>query len=177
MPIVKVALLAPAVLLACAAACLANPGRPRFVLLLAEGGALTALAIAVCAVGLLATDGPGAGPLLGHSGLGFSMRLDAVSVTMLLLVTFIGWVVVRYASTYLDGEDRQGAFTGWLCLTLAAVLLLVTAGTLAQLVAAWIATSLFLHRLLLFYPERAGAWRARSSSPHAWATSRCLPRR
>ena len=62
--------------------------------------------------------------------------------------------------TYLDGEARQGAFTGWLCLTLASVLLLVTAGNLFQLVIAWIATSLFLHRLLLFYPQRIGAQRA-----------------
>jgi NAD(P)H-quinone oxidoreductase subunit 5 len=79
---------------------------------------------------------------------------------MLLLVTFIGWVVVRYAGTYLDGEARQGAFTGWLCLTLATVVLLVTAGSLIQLVLAWIGTSLFLHRLLLFYPDRVAAQRA-----------------
>ena len=79
---------------------------------------------------------------------------------MLLLVSFIGWVVVRYTATYLDGEARQGAFTGWLCMTLASVLLLVLSGNLAQLVLAWIATSLFLHRLLLFYPDRIAARRA-----------------
>jgi NAD(P)H-quinone oxidoreductase subunit 5 len=87
-------------------------------------------------------------------------ELDAVSGVMLLLVTFIGWVVVRYARTYLDGEARQGLFTGWLCLTLATVVLLVTAGNLLQLVLAWIGTSLFLHRLLLFYPNRVAAQRA-----------------
>jgi NAD(P)H-quinone oxidoreductase subunit 5 len=79
---------------------------------------------------------------------------------MLVLVTFIGWIVIRYAGTYLDGEARQGPFTGWLCATLAAVLLLVTAGNLLQLVLAWIATSVFLHRLLLFYPGRVSAQRA-----------------
>ena len=52
------------------------------------------------------------------------------------------------------------AETGWLCATLAAVLLMVQAGTLTLLVAAWIATSLCLHRLLLFYPDRPGAQRA-----------------
>ena len=86
--------------------------------------------------------------------------IDVVSATMLLLVAFIGWVVARYAATYLDGEPRQGPFTGWFCLTLAAVILLVTAVNLFQLAFAWIATSLFLHRLLLFYPDRAGARRA-----------------
>ena len=91
---------------------------------------------------------------------GTATTLDAVSATMLLLVTFIGWIVVRYARTYLDGEARQGPFLGWLCVTLAAVLLLVTAGNLLQLLLAWIATSLLLHRLLLFYPDRVAARRA-----------------
>ena len=89
-----------------------------------------------------------------------SVRLDAVSVTMLMLVSFIGAVVIRYAATYLDGEARQGKFTGWLCLTLAAVLVLVVAGNLLLLTAAWIAMSLCLHRLLLFYPDRVQAVRA-----------------
>lgn len=161
MSIFDLPLLAPAALLACAAACFLNPGRrPRLVLPLAEAAALATLAIAITSAVVLAVMGPGAGSHLGGDGIGLSVRLDAVSATMFLLVTFIGWIVVRYASRYLDGEDRQGAFTGWLCLTLAAVLLFVTAGTLALLVAAWIATSLFLHRLLLFYAERPGARRA-----------------
>ncbi|HUO22071.1 MAG TPA: proton-conducting transporter membrane subunit, partial [Caulobacteraceae bacterium] len=105
-------------------------------------------------------SGPGASPLVGFAGAGLSVRLDAISAAMSLLVTFIGWVVVRYSATYLDGEARQGAFTGWLCLTLASVLLLVSAGNLVLLVAAWIATSLFLHRLLLFYSNRVAARRA-----------------
>ena len=78
--------------------------------------------------GLAHPDGPADSRLIGLDGVGLSIRLDAVSVTMLLLVAFIGWVVVRYAATYLDGEARQGPFTGWLCMTLASVLLLVTAG-------------------------------------------------
>jgi NAD(P)H-quinone oxidoreductase subunit 5 len=55
---------------------------------------------------------------------------------------------------------RQGSFTGWLCATLAAVMLLVIAGNTLQLALAWIATSVFLHKLLLFYPERVAAQRA-----------------
>ena len=39
-------------------------------------------------------------------------------------------------------------------------MLLVIAGNLFQLVSAWVATSLFLHRLLLFYPDRVAARRA-----------------
>jgi len=160
-PVFDLALIAPALLLAGATACFSHPGRrPTAVLRVAEGSALAALAAAVLSMIVLARTSSGTGSLIGINGIGLSVRLDAVSTTMLLLVTFIGWIVLRYASTYLDGEDRQGAFTGWLCLTLAAVLLLVTAGNLAQLVASWIATSLFLHRLLIFYGDRPGARRA-----------------
>lgn len=97
------------------------------------------------------------GALLGANGIGFSARLDAVSCSLFLLVAFVGVIVVQYSRNYMDGDARQGAFISGLCLTLAAVLLVVLAGNLVQLVVAWIATSLSLHRLLVFYPERRGA--------------------
>nr|WP_295833142.1 proton-conducting transporter membrane subunit [uncultured Azospirillum sp.] len=154
-------LLSPIALLLAAFAGFRTPGRrPGSVPRLAEGAALAAFAVALLSAGLLALTGAGTSPLLGAAGVGLSVRLDAVSATMLTLVSFVGWIVVRYTATYLDGEDRQGAFTGWLCATLASVLLLVQAGNLVHFVLAWIATSLFLHRLLLFYPNRPTARRA-----------------
>lgn len=152
---------APAGLMVAAAAGFLGPGqRPRFSLGLAEAVALAAIVVSGWALALLVRDGPATMALPGLAGAGLSIRLDAVSATMLLLVSFIGWVVVRYSRAYLDGEARQGAFTGWLCATLACVMMFVLAGNLFQLVGAWIATSLALHRLLLFYPERASAQRA-----------------
>lgn len=152
---------APAALLLSAAISFASAGcRPRFVPWLAEISSLIALGIAGVCAALLAAHGAWDSSLIGARGIGLSIRLDAVSSVMLLLVSFIGWVVLRYTATYLDGEPRQGAFTGWLSLTLAAVLVLVLSGNLVQLVFAWIATSLCLHRLLLFYPERISAQRA-----------------
>jgi NAD(P)H-quinone oxidoreductase subunit 5 len=160
-PIYLSPLLAPVPLLLSAVIGFLNRGRrPKLLPKLAEAAALLALVAAVVSATGLVLFGPGVSLVIGFHGVGLSARLDAVSAVMLLLVTFIGWVVVRYAGTYLDGEARQGPFTGWLCLTLASVLLLVTAGNLFQLVIAWIATSLFLHRLLLFYPERIAAQRA-----------------
>jgi NAD(P)H-quinone oxidoreductase subunit 5 len=141
--------------------CALGPGqRPRRMARLAEACALLTLLIAVAALVELVRSGSGSSALLGVAGIGLSARLDAVSASMLLLVGFVGWVVVRYTRTYLDGEARQGAFTGWLCTLLAAVLLLVEAGNLVQLVVAWIAISFALRRLLLFYPERVAAQRA-----------------
>lgn len=154
-------LLAPLILLLAAFA-------PRFMqgvtvqkgAMFAEAASLAAIAVAVLSAIVLAASGSGDSFLIGLFGVGLSVRLDVVSVVMLLLVTFIGWVVVRYARTYLDGEERQDAFTFWLLATLAAVLLLVQSGNVVQFVGAWIATSMCLHKLLLFYPDRVAAQRA-----------------
>lgn len=161
MPIDLLPLLAPAALLLIAVVGFISRGRqPRVLSRIAEASALLALAVGVISAVLLIMHGPADSRLIGLGGVGLSIRLDAVSAVMFLLVSFIGWVVVRYAATYLDGEARQGAFTGWLCMTLASVLLLVLSGNLVQLVLAWVATSFFLHRLLLFYPDRIAARRA-----------------
>ena len=154
-------LLAPLILIVAAFA-------PRFVqgvtaqkgALIAEGAALLTIVVAIGAALLLATKGSGDSVLFGLLGVGLSVRLDIISVVMLLLVSFIGWVVVRYARTYLDGEARQDVFTFWLLATLATVLLLVQSGNVTQFVGAWIATSACLHKLLVFYPDRVAAQRA-----------------
>jgi len=154
-------LLAPVLLSLGATLGFLRPGRrPHLSLALIETAAVGAMLAALTSLALLVLKGPGEADLNGLGSIGDLVRLDAVSAPMLVLVSFIGWVVVRYSRTYLDGESRQGAFMGWLCLTLAFVLLLVIAGNLFQLLAAWIATSLSLHRLLLFYPGRVAAQRA-----------------
>ncbi|MEH6696810.1 MAG: proton-conducting transporter membrane subunit [Hyphomonas sp.] len=97
-------------------------------------------------------------PLHDHAG--FSLRLDYVSTLLFVLVSFVGAIVLNYSRTYLDGEARQGAFLGWMSLTLGSVILLVLSNSLIILAVAWITTSLFLHQLLLFYPERPRARQA-----------------
>ncbi|MGL4239104.1 proton-conducting transporter transmembrane domain-containing protein [Tabrizicola sp.] len=149
--------LAPLILLLCAGFGALRPGRrPGPIATIAELAGLATMAVAVTAAGLLILHGPATATLLP----GLSVRLDVISVVMLCLVSFVGWVVLRYAGSYVDGEARQGAFMGWMCMTLAAVMLLVTAGHLVQLVIAWVATSLSLHQLLLFYRDRVQARRA-----------------
>ncbi|MFB4203739.1 NADH-quinone oxidoreductase subunit L [Arhodomonas sp. KWT2] len=149
MPIQALPALAPIALAVAAAFGLLRPGRrPLGVARAAQVAALLAVAAAAVAVGVLAWSGP-----TTVTGI----RLDAVSASLLALVTLVGWVVLRYTASYMDGEAREGAFTGWLCATLSSVMLLVISGHLLLLVAAWIATSVCLHRLLLFYPQRRRA--------------------
>ncbi len=154
-------LIAPAALLLSAAVAFTRPGRrPTLLPKLAETASLIALAAAVVSAALVFWLGPATSPLIGLAGVGISTRLDVISVAMLVLVAFVGWIVLRYSASYLDGESRQGAFLGWMAATLAAVLLLVQAGNLVHFVVAWIATSLCLHQLLLFYRGRVQATRA-----------------
>lgn len=161
MPVHLTPLLVPIPLMIAAALAFLSPGiRPRAVVRVTEGAAVLSLVGALAMVAILMTAGSNSLPTNESAGGILSSPMDSVSVTMCALVAFIGWVVVRYASTYLDGETRQGAFTGWLCLTLASVMLLVTAGDLTRFVIAWIAAGVFLQRLLLFYPERLAARRA-----------------
>ncbi len=161
---------APAVFILLAIIAFRGPKmRPIAMLRQVEVGALAVLAIAVLSALALIFTGAATSPLIGLNGLGFSVRLDAVSAVMLTLVAFVGWVVVRYAATYMDGEAEQGPFTGWLCLTLASVLFLVASGNIMQFAVAWIATSMSLHKLLLHYPERVAAQRAAHKK---WITAR-----
>ena len=131
--------------------------RPPGAITAARAATLAALALAVATAVAVAALGPATSPLLGIADVGLSLRLDALSAVMFLLVAFVGAIVVQFSRNYMDGDDRQGAFMGGLCLTLAAVMLLILAGNLYHLVAAWIATSLALHRLLLFYAARPNA--------------------
>lgn len=143
--------------------------RPGPLLRTIEWFTLAALGTAVLSCLALMSEGAATSGLIGVFRMGISARLDAISAVMVLLVSFVGWVVVRYAATYMDGEPEQGPFTGWLCATLAAVMLLVIAGNILQLALAWIATSLFLHKLLLHYPNRIAAQRAAHKK---WITAR-----
>lgn len=167
-PLPFVTLLAPILLLAVAAIAAIRPHRrPGLLPRWAEGAALAALVLALAGVCQLLIRGAmtvsvGTGPAL------LAFRLDAVSATMTLLVSFVGWIVVRYARTYLDGEAREGAFHGLLLATLAAVLVLVQAGSLGGLVVAFGAVGLGLRHLLLFYPERAEARRAAAKFTLVW---------
>jgi len=88
---------------------------------------------------------------------GFGLRLDTVGAVVALLVGFVGWVIVRYSHRYLQGEANERRYLRLLALTLAAVSLVLAADHLLLLAAAWIATSLTLHRLLRFYVERPAA--------------------
>ena len=88
--------------------------------------------------------------------------VDSLTATMLLLVSFISLVVARFAARALLDEPRQGRFFAALALTMGAIMTLIVSRNLLMFTAAWMLTSLGLHRLLEHYPERPWAiWAAR----------------
>ena len=119
--------------------------------------ALFALLVAATAAALVFAFGARATPTLGAGGVGVSLYLDRLSAAMSLLVAFVGLIVVAYSGNYLAGEASQPRFLRRLLLTLGAVLTLTMAGNLLLFALAWIATSLSLNTLLLFFPERPAA--------------------
>ncbi|WP_322891729.1 MULTISPECIES: proton-conducting transporter membrane subunit [unclassified Yoonia] len=166
MPLPLFALFAPLVLAIAALAFAARPGRrPGGLLQLAQGATLSAFALAVGGLVQLLLSGPAQAMFV--DGL-IGLRMDAVSATLSLLVTFLGWVILRYTRSYLDGEAREGAFHGWMLAALAAVLVLVQAGTMLVAIAAFIATGVALRQLLLFYADRPEARRAATKFTLVW---------
>ena len=159
-------LLSPLAVIAAALLSIRNPSRrPGNLPRVAEISALAALALA--GAGLVQLIAAGPATLSAMGGL-IGIRLDAVSATMTLLVAFVGWIVVRYSRSYLDGEAREGAFHGWMLAALGAVLLLVQAGTLPVLIAAFVAIGVAMRQLLSFYADRPEARRAAAKFTLVW---------
>ncbi|MCA9017502.1 MAG: hypothetical protein KDA77_19420, partial [Planctomycetaceae bacterium] len=88
------------------------------------------------------------------------LLFDGASCLMFSLVGFVGWVICRYSTRYLDGEPDQGNYFRWTGFTIGAVSLMVISGNLLVFILAWSISSLGLHHLLLFYRNRPAAQRA-----------------
>jgi NAD(P)H-quinone oxidoreductase subunit 5 len=142
-------LLAPALLWGVAAASIRNTthsAAPAW--RLAHGASLAALAAA--ALSLLAV-------LMGSSGSWWGWRVDLLGGLVMLCVSFIAWVIVRYSQPYLNAEPRERHYLRWLMATLCAVAVVLASNHLLVLAAAWTASSLALHRLLTFFGDRPAA--------------------
>ena len=120
-------------------------------------GAWVALGLSLVLTAATVLAGPVGFRLLSSGAEPLSLRMDGIAATMSLLVSFLGLTVIRFSRRYLAGDPRQAQFHSWMSLTLAAVLTLVLSANLLLVWVAWVATSLFLHRLLLHFPDRTGA--------------------
>lgn len=122
----------------------------------AETLAWATFASAVVSVGLFLTSDRSLTTAAWGPDALVGVKLDALTIPLLLLVTFLAAIIVRFSRNYLGGDPRQGVFVKWICVTVGSVLALILAPGLLQFGLAWIATSLSLHQLLVFFPDRHG---------------------
>ena len=136
---------------------------PSLVWRWARASAAVGLAAALASVVWLVFSGPiivspsGFNGFIDDAASSLSVRVDSVGISVLLLVSFVGWVIVRYSSIYLGGDPGQPRYVRWLMATLAGVAMVIITNNLLVLALAWMAASLALHGLLTFYTDRQPA--------------------
>lgn len=104
------------------------------------------LAIAVAALASAAWQAHATGPAPDLPGLG-----------MASLISLLGWIILRFSQRYLAGEPGQLRYVAAMLLTLASVSVVAITDNLLLLALAWLAGSLAMHGLLIFYPDRPAA--------------------
>jgi NAD(P)H-quinone oxidoreductase subunit 5 len=115
------------------------------------------IAISIASAFIVFNLGTIQSPLLGWNDLGFAVRLDTLSITMLTMISLLAFIILKFSSNYLDGDARKNIFLARLATTIASVELLVLSGNLGQLLVFWVITSVCLHYLLVFYRTRPQA--------------------
>ncbi len=130
---------------------------PRFIKKMVLLATVISLSISFYAIYLVANYTLLETTFIGINGIGFSLRLDVISVTMLTMISLLSFVIFKFSLNYLDGDAKHGSFLGRLAATTAAVQLFVLSGNLGVMFVCWVLTSVTLHRLLVFYSERPGA--------------------
>src|SRR5690606_32305436 len=90
-------------------------------------------------------------------GLDFALRLDGYAWMFSMLVTGIGFLVVLYARYYMSPQDPVPRFFSFFLAFMGAMLGVVLAGNLVQLVFFWELTSLFSFLLIGYWHHNAAA--------------------
>ena len=91
--------------------------------------------------------------------IGFDLRSAStvsslIPAVVTLLVSFLGWVIAGYSRTSLAREPGEHRYVVALLATLAGVSVVLTTENLLVLIAAWAASSVTVHQLLIFYRDR-----------------------
>jgi NADH-quinone oxidoreductase subunit L len=91
---------------------------------------------------------------VGSFDVGVDLRLDALSATMILVITGIGFLIHVYAIGYMEGDPRYGRFFAYLNLFVFFMLLLVLADNYLLLYVGWEGVGLCSYLLIGFWFEK-----------------------
>ncbi len=104
----------------------------------------------------------------------WQMRVDTLSVTMMLVVTGVGSLIHLYAVGYMHGDERFPRFFAYLNMFLAFMLVLVTGNNLLMMFVGWEGVGLCSFLLIGFWFDRAHGvgWRNSNAAKKAMILNR-----
>ncbi len=88
---------------------------------------------------------------VGDFNIGFNLVLDGLSLTMLSVVTGVGFLIHMYASWYMRGEEGYSRFFAYTNLFIASMVVLVLADNLLLMYLGWEGVGLRSYLLIGFY--------------------------
>ena len=93
----------------------------------------------------------------GSLDFGLGIRIDPLSIFMMLIVTGVGALIVGYSIGYMDGDDEERRFFAYMALFVFSMLLLVESGNLLMLLAGWGLVGLSSYLLIGYNQDRPAA--------------------
>ncbi len=94
---------------------------------------------------------------LGDAVVDFGALIDPLSITMLLTVTGVGFLIHLYSTGYMADEPEYPRFFGYLNLFVAAMVMLILANNFALLLLGWAGVGFASCMLIGFYQDRPSA--------------------
>ena len=83
--------------------------------------------------------------------------VDPISLTMMLIITGVGGLIILYSLGYMAGEDEERRYFAYMSLFVFSMLMLVMGGNLLLLLAGWGLVGLASYLLIGYYHDRPEA--------------------
>ena len=93
----------------------------------------------------------------GNFHAGFSILLDPLSLVMMMVVSGVGSLIVLYSIGYMQGDNEERRYFGYMALFVFSMLLLVQGGNLLLMLVGWGLVGLSSYLLIGFWHERPSA--------------------
>jgi NADH-quinone oxidoreductase subunit L len=94
---------------------------------------------------------------VGDLDVGLSLLVDPLSVTMMLIVSGVGGLIVLYSIGYMDGDPEERRYFAYMALFVFSMLMLVQGGNFLLLLVGWGLVGLASYLLIGFWHERPEA--------------------
>ena len=104
----------------------------------------------------------------------WQMRVDTISITMMLVVTGVGSLIHVYAMGYMHGDPKFSRFFAYLNMFLAFMLILVTGNNLLMLFVGWEGVGLCSYLLIGFWFDKPNGegWKNSNAARKAFIANR-----